>query len=92
MPEGIAVVHAQQWLLRWRAERLRADMRELQNYGSAELKARYRDHAAYLREVDEETQDVLDAGFILPHDAEHIGKSAVWFCHAARRAESLASG
>jgi quercetin dioxygenase-like cupin family protein len=46
------------------------------NFSPAELKARYHDHPAYLREVEKATQDVLKAGFILPYDADHIRQSA----------------
>lgn len=46
------------------------------DYSPAELKARYHDHARYVREVDKATQEVLRAGFILPYDAEQIRKSA----------------
>jgi quercetin dioxygenase-like cupin family protein len=46
------------------------------DYSSAELKARYRDHAGYVRQVDKATQEVLKAGFILPYDAEQIRQSA----------------
>ena len=46
------------------------------DYNPAELKARYHDHARYVREVEKATQAVLKAGFILPFDAEQIMKSA----------------
>ncbi|MGA8740131.1 MAG: alpha/beta hydrolase domain-containing protein [Terracidiphilus sp.] len=46
------------------------------DYSPAELKARYNDHARYVREVDKATQEVLNAGFILPYDAEQIRQSA----------------
>lgn len=46
------------------------------DYSPAELKARYHDHAGYVREVEKSTQDVLKAGFILPYDAEQIRRSA----------------
>ncbi len=46
------------------------------DYNPAELKARYHDHAGYVREVDKATQEVLKAGFILPYDAEQIRQSA----------------
>lgn len=46
------------------------------DFGSAELKARYHDHAEYVREVDSATREVLKAGFILPYDAEQIRQSA----------------
>ncbi len=46
------------------------------DYGPAELKARYHDHAGYTREVDKATQEALKAGFILPYDAEQIRQSA----------------
>ncbi len=45
-------------------------------YSPAEFKARYHDHAGYVREVDKATQEVLKAGFILPYDAEYIRQSA----------------
>ena len=47
------------------------------DFSSEELKTRYHDHSAYVREVEKATQDVLKAGFILPYDAEHIRQSAV---------------
>ena len=46
------------------------------DYSPTELKARYHDRAAYVREVDKATQEVLKAGFILPYDAEQIRQSA----------------
>jgi quercetin dioxygenase-like cupin family protein len=46
------------------------------DYSSTKLKARYHDHAGYVREVDKATQEVLKAGFILPNDAEQIRQSA----------------
>jgi quercetin dioxygenase-like cupin family protein len=46
------------------------------DYGPAELKARYHDHAGYMQEVDKATQEALKAGFILPYDAEQIRQSA----------------
>ncbi len=46
------------------------------DYSPAELKARYRDHAGYLREVDRSVQDLLKNGFILPYDADRIRQSA----------------
>ncbi len=46
------------------------------DYSPAELKARYHDHASYVRELEKATQDLLKAGFILPHDAEQIRQSA----------------
>jgi len=46
------------------------------DYTPAELKARYHDHAGYVREVDKATQEVLKAGFILPYDAEQVRQSA----------------
>jgi quercetin dioxygenase-like cupin family protein len=42
----------------------------------AELKARYPDHAGYVRDVEKATQEVLKGGFILPYDAEQIRQSA----------------
>ncbi|MGC1424541.1 MAG: alpha/beta hydrolase domain-containing protein, partial [Terracidiphilus sp.] len=46
------------------------------DYSSIELKARYHDHDGYAHEVDKATQEVLDAGFILPYDAKQIRQSA----------------
>ena len=46
------------------------------DYGPAELKAHYHDHAGYVREVEKAMQEVLEAGFILPYDAEQIRQSA----------------
>jgi quercetin dioxygenase-like cupin family protein len=46
------------------------------DYSPAELKARYHDHAGYVREVDKATQEVLKARFILPYDAEQVRQSA----------------
>jgi quercetin dioxygenase-like cupin family protein len=46
------------------------------DYIPAELKARYHDHAGYVREVNKATQEVLKASFILPYDAEQIRQSA----------------
>lgn len=47
------------------------------DYTPTELKARYHSRAEYVREVDKATQEVLNAGFILPYDAEQIRQSAV---------------
>lgn len=46
------------------------------DYSPAELKARYHDRARYVREVEKATQEVLNAGFILPYDAEQIRQAA----------------
>jgi quercetin dioxygenase-like cupin family protein len=46
------------------------------DYSPAEIKARYHDHAGYVRELDKATQEVLKAGFILAYDAQQVRQSA----------------
>jgi hypothetical protein len=46
------------------------------DYNSSRLKAQYRDHITYVREVHEVTQALMKSGFMLPYDADRISNVA----------------